>query len=131
MNGATIQQHPCPRCAIRRTVRIGRVSFCFNCRLRWGSRWAEVFDTSAEPRVQLPYTFTAAETARLTIYRNAIRAGFYSDQFAPPLDGASTISSAAHSLFGTVVARQRMGVNAATRSVIEAQRSEWLAPQRR
>jgi len=37
MNGKTIQHVHCPRCAIPRTVRIGRsnLSFCFNCRWQW------------------------------------------------------------------------------------------------
>lgn len=80
MNGATIQEHPCPRCANPRTVQIASASFCFNCRLYWGSPWGKVSDATVEPRLEPPYPFTAAETARLTMYRAAIRAGFYSDQ---------------------------------------------------
>jgi hypothetical protein len=75
MSGATIQERPCPRCNIRRTASIANASFCFNCRLQWGKALG-----ASEPRPEPPYTFTAAETARLTIYRAAIRAGFYSDQ---------------------------------------------------
>jgi hypothetical protein len=77
MNGATIQEHPCPRCAIRRTASIAGTSFCFNCRLHWGKALG-----ASEPRLEPPYIFTDAETARLTIYQAAIRAGFYSDQSA-------------------------------------------------
>jgi hypothetical protein len=84
MNGATIQEHPCPRCANRRTVRIAKASFCFNCGLHWGSHWGKGSGATVEPRLEPPYTFTAAETARLTLYRAAIHAGFYSDQSAPP-----------------------------------------------
>jgi len=80
MNGATIQEHPCPRCANRRTVSIASASFCFNCRLRWGIPFAS--GTTVEPRMEPAYSFTAVETARLTIYRAAIEAGFYSDQSA-------------------------------------------------
>jgi hypothetical protein len=38
MHSMTIQERLCPRCGIRRTVRLGRprIAFCFNCRLRWG-----------------------------------------------------------------------------------------------
>jgi len=54
---------------------------------------------------EAPYPFTAAELEWLTIYRAAIHAGFYSDQSG------------------------RM--NAAHTSVIDAQLSEWLAPERR
>lgn len=76
MNQGIIQEHPCPRCAIRRTVRVATVSLCFNCGLQWG----EVSDATRGPRPEPAYTFTAAETARLTIYRAAIQAGFYTDQ---------------------------------------------------
>jgi hypothetical protein len=95
MNEATIQQRPCPRCAIRRTV----------------------------PQD----TFTAAETARLAMYRAAVRAGFYSDQVVPLRHD----SSGSHTLLGTVMPRQPMSMSAANNSVIDAQLSEWLAPQRR
>jgi hypothetical protein len=74
MNGATIQENPCPRCAIRRTVRIARASFCFNCRLHWGSQATSA--AVSEPA----YAFTVAETERLMIYRAAVLAGFYSDR---------------------------------------------------
>ena len=76
MNRGTIQEHPCPRCAIPRTVRAATVSLCFNCGLQWG----EVSDASREPRLDPAYTFTAAERARLTMYRAAIQAGVYTDQ---------------------------------------------------
>ncbi len=38
MNGGMIiQDIGCPRCLVRRTVRLGlsTTSFCFNCRFRW------------------------------------------------------------------------------------------------
>ena len=84
-----------------------------------------------EPRLEPPYPFTAAETARLTIYRAAIHAGFYSDQSVPHRRRASATSSGrgASTLVGTVAARQRM--SAANKSVFDAQLSEWLAPERR
>jgi hypothetical protein len=52
------------------------VSFCFNCHQQWDGQ-RSVADVVAEP---LLYPFTAAELARLSIYRAAIRAGFYSDR---------------------------------------------------
>ena len=76
MNGATIQEHPCPRCAIRRTVRIARASFCFNCKLHWGDQPGLASAAVPEPA----YAFTVAETERLMIYRAAVRAGFYTDR---------------------------------------------------
>jgi hypothetical protein len=71
MNGGiVIHEQPCPRCRIRRTVRLGlsAKAFCFNCRLQW------VAGESAEP-----YRFDALQLARLAAYRSAIRAGLYSD----------------------------------------------------
>jgi hypothetical protein len=127
MNGATIQEHPCPRCAIRRTVRIASASFCFNCRLQWGSQWAKALGATAEPHLEPPYPFTAAETTRLRIYRAAIHVGFYSDQFASGPSESSAISSGRGAF--TVAARQPM--RAANQSVINRQLSEWFAPQRR
>jgi hypothetical protein len=125
MNGATIQEHPCPRCAIRRTVRIATASFCFNCRLQWGSQWGKPLGATVEPRLEPPYPFTVAETARLTIYRAAIQAGFYSDQSAPAGVALQRPAVATR----TVAGRQR--TSAEYESVIDSQLSEWLAPQRR
>ena len=84
-----------------------------------------------EPRLEPPYAFSAAETARLTIYRAAIRAGFYSDQPPPRRRRASATSRGRGlaTLVGTIAARQR--VSAANKSAIDAQLSEWLAPERR
>ena len=71
----TIEERRCPRCNIRRTVRLGTWgSVCLNCR-RPFERVA-----SAQP-VALPAKrlFTAAEMARLESYRDAILAGLYAD----------------------------------------------------
>ena len=84
-----------------------------------------------EPCLEPPYPFTVVEIERLAIYRAAIHAGFYSDQPAPGRRSASATSSGSgpSTLVGTVAARQR--VSAANKSVIDAQLSEWLAPERR
>ena len=71
MNGATIQERPCPRRAIRRTVRIADTSFCHNCHLQWH----DVSGAAFLPRPKPAYIFTAQETARLMICRAAVRAG--------------------------------------------------------
>jgi hypothetical protein len=76
MNGANIQEQPCPRCGIRRTVRYRSLSFCFNCHQQWDGVHAVIGETIQEAL----YQFTAAEMARLMIYRAAIRAGFYNDR---------------------------------------------------
>ena len=103
MYGANIQEDPGPRCAIRR---IASTSFCFNCRLHWGSQEGKVLGATIEPRLEPAYAFTAAETARLMIYRAAIQAGFYSDQSAPRRRSASVTSDGCGA--STVAARQRV-----------------------
>jgi hypothetical protein len=78
MHTFTVQEQRCPRCAIRRTVRVGSDdrSFCFNCRYRWDPR----APGSIEPvRIRAEAIFTPAELARLRVYRRAVQAGFYSD----------------------------------------------------
>jgi hypothetical protein len=71
--GFLIQDRACPRCANRRTVRLGQdKSVCFNCRYQWQAE-----------RVPAPgWAFTDVEQARLAIYRAAVRAGFYTDQYS-------------------------------------------------
>ena len=66
----TIQHQPCPRCHIRRTVRVYGSNYCFNCRYQWAS---------VARSVSVSYPFTGRELERLTMYRNAVRAGIYSD----------------------------------------------------
>jgi hypothetical protein len=67
--GYVIQERSCPRCAIRRTVRLGRgLALCFNCRYHW--------DAHPLPPAE---QFDAAARARLVSYRAAVRAGFYTD----------------------------------------------------
>jgi len=77
VNGSTtIQELTCPRCAIRRTVRIAGESFCHNCHLHWRSASEAAFSPCPAPAD----IFMAQETARLAIYRGAVRAGFYNDR---------------------------------------------------
>jgi ribosomal protein L37AE/L43A len=75
MNGANIQEQPCPRCANPKTVRVAGVSFCFNCHLQWSGS-----HETPQPDAEPAYEFTASELARLEIYRNAVRAGFYNER---------------------------------------------------
>ena len=65
MNGITILERSCPRCAHRRTVRIGTSAqlVCFNCRGQWTN----------------DYAFTDLELQRLRAYRAAVSAGFFDD----------------------------------------------------
>jgi hypothetical protein len=77
-DGIVIQEHACPRCAIRRTARlVYGTSFCFNCRLQWPPHDAPLLDTGHIPS-QL-HVFAADELARLRVYRTAVRDGFYND----------------------------------------------------
>jgi hypothetical protein len=69
MQSLVIEQRACPRCQIRRTVRLARTSFCFNCRWTWGAT------ASADS-----YAFGHEELARLRAYRDAIRNGFFTDE---------------------------------------------------
>jgi len=81
MNGGTIQESDCPRCGIRRTVRLpgSPWSLCFNCKLQWNSSIAATTGESQPGPVSTPYPFSPAELKRLTVYRRAVLAGFYSD----------------------------------------------------
>src|ERR1051326_9124745 len=93
------------------------------------TNWGTISRATIQPRLE-SYPFTATETARLTIYRAAIRAGFYSDQCAPRQrsGSATSCSRGARTLARTVAVRQR--TSRANKSVIDAQLSEWLAPER-
>jgi ribosomal protein L37AE/L43A len=74
----TIEQRPCPRCAIRRTVRMGTWGwFCFNCRLHLAA--VDVSGPGDIPTDAAGHQFTSAELLRLERYRAAIQAGVYSD----------------------------------------------------
>ena len=64
----TIQNQACPRCRIKRTVRLYGYSHCFNCQHQWGKLDCHV-----------AYPFTESELERLLTYRGAVRAGIYSD----------------------------------------------------
>jgi ribosomal protein L37AE/L43A len=75
MNGALIQEVPCPRCSNPRTVRVSGLSFCFNCHWQWSGA-----SGASQPDADPEYRFTATELARLTTYRAAVRAGFYNDR---------------------------------------------------
>jgi hypothetical protein len=84
-NGYLVQERSCPRCAIRRTVRVADgSSFCFNCRLQWRT------DKLLEDHSGVVLTgssvaleqFDLTQQARFVIYRAAVRAGFYTDALA-------------------------------------------------
>lgn len=78
LSGRILEDRPCPRCDVIRTVRLGSAKnyFCLQC----GHRWPAM-DTSAEEPLEsrLLRLFTADELKRLHAYSEAIRAGFYRD----------------------------------------------------
>jgi hypothetical protein len=74
----TIDERPCARCAIRRTVRLGTWGWvCFNCGLHVPAGEGGVSTDRASERAEHP--FTPAEIVRLERYRAAVAAGLYSD----------------------------------------------------
>ena len=78
-DGIVIQEQACPRCAIRRTARLAYgASFCFNCRFQWPTHAAPLPYTTAEVPSPL-FVFAPDELARLSVYRTAVRDGFYTD----------------------------------------------------
>ena len=78
------ERWPCPRCGNRRTLTWARGRYhCFNCKHQW--------TLAAGRSVAAAHVFTSDQLARLTIYREAVRAGFYTDELAP--DAAYTVLS--------------------------------------
>ena len=72
MNGGIIvQERSCPRCGIRRTVRIGtlKVAFCFNCRLGWPATESAALRDERELAVTpgVPHRFGPAVLTRLSM----------------------------------------------------------------
>jgi len=77
-DGIIIQEQACPRCAIQRTARLTcGASFCFNCRLQWPTNAAPSPHTVERPSPL--FVFAPEELARLSVYRTAVRHGFYTD----------------------------------------------------
>lgn len=82
-NGYLVQERACPRCAIQRTVRVADgSSFCFNCRLQWRSDQSQANHHLPADSVAASAQFDLIQQARLVIYREAVRAGFYTDALA-------------------------------------------------
>jgi hypothetical protein len=93
-----IEHRPCPRCQIPNTARFADgVAVCFNCQASWDPndpertlipprRGPQAQETQArEARARqpepepAPYAFSAPELARLAVYRDAVRAGFFNE----------------------------------------------------
>jgi hypothetical protein len=73
---------PCPKCGNRRTVRWSERRFvCFQCRHHWERPHppAPAAGRPAPAAPAPPLHFSPTELERLLIYRDAIRAGFYTD----------------------------------------------------
>jgi hypothetical protein len=103
-----IEHRPCPRCQVPNTARFSDgVAVCFNCQASWNpqdpegtlvpprrglqaqgaqpqgaqARQAQAPEKEQEPA---PYAFSAPELARLAVYRDAVRAGFYNEGLEQP-----------------------------------------------
>jgi hypothetical protein len=81
MNSVLIQERTCPRCGIRRTIRLrgSDASLCMNCHLQWDGSGPTSGPAAALPAVDPAYPFSGRELTRLQRYRAAVRHGFYSD----------------------------------------------------
>jgi hypothetical protein len=88
-----IELKACPRCGNARTVRLRReLSLCVNCKLQWSPRAGPAGPDAiaararvsrvTDHRTPLAYPFTPRELRRLTHYRAAVAAGFYTDALA-------------------------------------------------
>ena len=77
-----IEQIPCPRCGIARTVRVRKaLSMCWNCKLQWSPEGNVLATgpTAPTPGYEDAYAFTPSELSRLAHYRAAVAAGFYTE----------------------------------------------------
>ena len=95
-----IEHRPCPRCQIPNTARFADgVAVCFNCQASWNPNDPErtLLPPRRRPQAQeaqaqearapqagpetepAPYAFSAPELARLAVYRDAVRAGFFNE----------------------------------------------------
>jgi hypothetical protein len=81
LSGKIIDEQPCPRCELVRTVRVGSSKdfFCLHCGLRWDSHSARTNEGEEPLEESLAGLFTSQQVQRLYIYRDAVRAGFYRD----------------------------------------------------
>jgi hypothetical protein len=76
----------CQRCSFPRTLRVGQMRVCFQCRYSWQARG----DGAPGPIPAVlasgqssGYFFSAKELSRLEAYRLAVHAGFYTDALTP------------------------------------------------
>ncbi len=82
-SGRILEERPCPRCDVSRTVRLGSAKdyLCLLCGHRWpatvAAEEAEEGEEALESR--LLRLFSVDELKRLRTYSRAIRAGFYRD----------------------------------------------------
>jgi hypothetical protein len=81
-----MQSRPCPSCQFPNTARMADgVAVCFNCRATWdpndpeGSLKAPRQRAAAPAPEPPPYAFTPLQLARLRVYREAVRVGFYNE----------------------------------------------------
>jgi hypothetical protein len=79
-----MQSRPCPSCQFPNTARMADgVAVCFNCRATWDPNDPEGSLKAPRQRAAAPepppHAFTPVQLARLRVYREAVRAGFYNE----------------------------------------------------
>jgi hypothetical protein len=81
LSGRKVEEPPCPRCDVIRTVRLRSAKdyFCLHCGHRWPATEAAAEEPEEALESRLLRLFTADELKRLSTYSAAIRAGFYRD----------------------------------------------------
>src|SRR6266545_7867412 len=96
----TIQERPCPQCAVPRTFRLwGGRSLCANCRCQWSNREPRHCLRGDETEPGAAH-FTTEELVRLRIYRAAFAHSLYTDW--PSSNDAHRIGAASYQMEGGV-----------------------------
>ena len=83
-----IEHRPCPRCQVPLTVVFSAgVAVCFNCQATWNPQnpVGTLAPARRRPQAgQAPFPFSVQALARLAVYRDAVRAGFYNEGLEEP-----------------------------------------------
>ena len=82
----------CTRCSFPRTLRLGEMRVCFQCRYSWRVHGVGL-PKHVEPTLEPSACFTEAELKRLEAYRLAVLAGFYSDALQTRYRRSSHVSA--------------------------------------
>ena len=84
----------CKRCSFPRTLRVGHMRVCFQCRYSWHAAGGGALQPAMAELIPAPsYVFNAEELKRLHAYRLAVLAGFYSDALTTGYRRSSQVSA--------------------------------------